>query len=377
MCSHLWITDQALKALPQGELRQMLSREDVNSWLRAGSIFPDGGYGVDDAYGEMAHWEPLQAEYMQWILQEYPDPTADEALPHVAFWLGMASHGMADQVYDSLYLERAEREDAASDWESLSVDQATDVALVAEVGEIEIPAELLPPEALVEVFARQGHEVSPSTLEQGQGAARIAVWFVQEAAGVQDTVDEYAAHYPWASAHQLDPAVRGNPPDEAAVVAAYWQELWSRLHGAQAPASPLLATFPADGEWGQQTSAQAVPSWVTLVFARRLLEAPGEHLSVGEHPVEPWLYYRSDSHVVHLLPQEDWADNADYQVLAQAGVEFADGWVLDQDLTFGFSTAPPPQDTGDDEVTEGCGCSSVGATGALWLPLLLLGWRRR
>ena len=61
--SHLWITDAALERLPEGELKELLTREDLRPWLRNGTMFPDGGYAVDDGYGEIAHWEPFQSLY--------------------------------------------------------------------------------------------------------------------------------------------------------------------------------------------------------------------------------------------------------------------------------------------------------------------------
>ena len=102
--THIWITEAALSALPDGELKELLARPELRDPLINGAMFPDGGYAVGDDYGELAHWEPFQQSYLQWIRDTYAAPyTEGEAADHVAFFMGMASHGMADEVFDSLF----------------------------------------------------------------------------------------------------------------------------------------------------------------------------------------------------------------------------------------------------------------------------------
>ena len=99
--THLWITETARTHLPAGELADLLTgQSDV---LRVGTMFPDGGYAIGHGYGEVAHWEPFQGLLRDWILDNFDDPTGTDAAPYVAFYLGLASHGMADQVFDSMY----------------------------------------------------------------------------------------------------------------------------------------------------------------------------------------------------------------------------------------------------------------------------------
>ena len=73
------------------------------------SVFPDSGYAADHAYGEIAHWEPFTAAYLDWIVENHPPPWETlEDRQRVAFLLGAMSHGMADQVYDSLFMHKIE-----------------------------------------------------------------------------------------------------------------------------------------------------------------------------------------------------------------------------------------------------------------------------
>ena len=105
--THLWITEHALTHLPDGELKDIVSDPANRQMLRNGTMFPDGGYAVSDDYGEIAHWEGFQSAYREWIENNYPQPFSDAGAQHVAFLMGMASHGMADQVFDSLFMERS------------------------------------------------------------------------------------------------------------------------------------------------------------------------------------------------------------------------------------------------------------------------------
>src|SRR5262245_9807785 len=104
--THLWITHDALDHLPEGALREFLTRPELRKMLDNGTMFPDGGYPQNDPYAEIAHWEPFQGAYFDWILTEHDPPYVDEGAENLAFLFGMASHGMADQVFDSLYGER-------------------------------------------------------------------------------------------------------------------------------------------------------------------------------------------------------------------------------------------------------------------------------
>ena len=72
--SHLWITDAALERLPEVELKELLTREDLRPWLRNSTMFPDGGYALDDRYVEIAHWDPFQSLYFVCILEPFSPP---------------------------------------------------------------------------------------------------------------------------------------------------------------------------------------------------------------------------------------------------------------------------------------------------------------
>ncbi|MFN7144279.1 MAG: Ig-like domain-containing protein [Myxococcota bacterium] len=384
--SHQWISLLAVDALPPGELRDFVSREDVRDALLNGTMFPDGGYAVGDDYGEMAHWEPTQDLYLDWIVANHPAPFDDEGARHAAFLLGMMSHGMADQFYDATYMERSKAWDPAESWACCSMDEATDVAYAAVQGPGTVPPKWWP-EEILDVVARNGHTVDHDTVDQGQSLLGIAIGFVGAASAIDETVARYTEQFPWACTHQVDPAVVGNPPHEAEVVAAYWQVVWDRLHGGDGWASPVLATVPADGGWQAVRDSSNVDARLAIVFAKGLepstVEPPGA-ITVAtadgvEVPIAVSVFYHHASHVVNVAPLEDWAADTDYVVTVHPGVATWDGYVVGAPITSTFTTRAPPDpvDTGGDTAGDtgaptgnasGCGCgtgASAGLAGVL------------
>ena len=384
--THVWITLAARDLLPEGDLKSLVTDPEVEDALRNGAQFPDGGYAVGDGYGEVAHWEPMQSELLDYVRETWgPPPYGGDAALHVAFLLGMASHGMGDQVFDGNYIERVRWYDADAD-PANSFDEATDVAFAALTGGQPVPP-LWVPEVLPELFARHGYSVTQATLESGQALTGLAITYVGLAALNPEAVAQYEAEWPWATTHLEDPTAVGRPADEAVAVAWYWQKLWSRLNGEDAFDPPVLGTFPPDGGFGHPTAADSVESRVTLVFARGLIpdSLPTGVITVEDgagHHYAPAtvVYYGRDSHVVLLEPFEDWAADEDFTVTVAPFVTDIVGQTMTEPWSFTFSTRAPPVDS-DDPTPDaaGCGCSgghAPPAGAALLLGLAALHRRR-
>ncbi len=392
--THLWITEHALEHLPEGELKQLLTREDVSDALRTGTMFPDGGYAYQPQllYGEHAHWEPFQARYIDWIRANEPAPFTDEGAKHVAFLMGLASHGMADQIFDSLYMERSRHWDADHGWSGdVSFDEATDVVWAGLTGAQPVPEAWIPHDALVSLFSAHGAPIDADSLDDAQGRLGIAVNFVGLAGQNPDAVDDYAAEYPWGSAHLDDRDVPGSPRCEGEIVALYWADVYDRVVQGQTTDQLVMATLPRDGQMGHEPRMDLVESWVSIVSKRGLLRADvgAENFSIAdaqgnEHPFEVWLFYRDNSHVVHLQPTADWAADTDYTVTVRPGLVAREGSTQGAPWSFGFSTRPAPDfsegpDNDGEDPADGCACSNQGhPPGWLALGLLVMAsWRRR
>jgi len=369
--THMWISHEAVENLPEGDLRSLLEVPENWAALENGTMFPDGGYATDHPYGETAHWEPFQGLLRDWILETFEDPLAPEAGETVAFYLGMASHGMADQVFDALYMERSKQLDAEEGWSSgQSLDVSSDIVWAWETG-AQVPPEPWYPPILVALFDEVGIEVDTDTLDLGQKRLGLAIDFVGTTGQIASGVQEHTAHFPWACTHMTDRTIPGGPYSEAEIIAAYWEALWDELLGEALPLE-VLASFPKEGGRALHREADDVESRLSLVFSRSLLKsevaAAGFALSGdGILPeLEPWLFYRDNSHVLHLLPSADWSENADYSLALEQGLEATDGRLLESDWTLHFSTK-----AFEDPRDAGCSCaSSSRASGGAWTWML-------
>ena len=143
--------------------------------LRVGTMFPDGGYAVDHGYGEAAHWEPFQDAYRDWIRENFSNLNSNDAAPHIAFYLGLASHGMADQVFDSMYMERSRVYDADG-WANgaTSLDTAQDIVFAAQTTPQALP-DMWISDHFPSLFEYIGIEVDMATMLNGQDRLELAV----------------------------------------------------------------------------------------------------------------------------------------------------------------------------------------------------------
>ncbi len=357
--THVWITEHAKTHLPSGELQRVVTDPALQDALINGAMFPDGGYPLGDDYAEIAHWEPFQNNYRDWISSTYEAPWPDEAMLHIAFLLGMASHGIADQVFDSLFMERSRQEDADGGWGD-HFDLATDVVMMQRVGKMTPPEHWLPSEPLIDIYRAQfDHEVTEATLEEGQSLLRFAITSVGLLSESPESVAGYEGDFPWAASALDDPDQPGSPPCEGEVLALYWQSVWERLHDRDDAVGLVLSTFPEDGGDSHPTTAGLVENRITVVFGEAIRQdSLGDQFVLTDEegavvPTDAWLFYRDMSHVVHLAPLEDLAEDATYSVEIGSGLETIDGRVSVGGTAFSFSTAVPPvvSDTGD--ATEG------------------------
>lgn len=366
--SHQWISRTAATRVPAaGSLHALVNDPALRQALFTGTMFPDWGYTpgatVDEREaGEASHWEPVQDAYRRWITDNYAPPWSDEARLHLAFYLGMTSHGIADQSYDAMFFERSEfYENKDHD----KFDGDSDVLWVGATGPGEVPTPWVPTTPLIDLFATVvGAPVEVGSMTQQLNLIGLAIYAVSTGGSDPELVAKAAANFPWAAAHHQDSATPGNPPHEAEIARRYWQSNWALLHGDPLP-RPVLWTFPADGGAEHAVEGASIESWVTIVFARALDQQAlvGSQFHVVdsmqiEAPIELSLFYGNGSHVVHLKPSSGLIDDEIYRVTVDPGVKTIHGESL-AGWSFTFSTglvAPPPvQDDGFWDMADGYG----------------------
>jgi len=407
--THAWISRHAVERLPPGGLRTFLERPELQSALLNGTVFPDGGYVVKDDYGEIAHWEPYLDAYIESIRTRYGDKLLDgAAAEEVAFLLGMASHDVADQTFDSMFLERAMVHDAAGWSDELfdSIDTASDVIAVADTGESLDIVPKIPYDALVAVYKDPiGYEVTASVLRQGQDLLDRLVINYGRVTGTSDPdrLAGYRVRYPWANEHLLDTTTACGPHCEADIIAAYWQVIWDRLFDESEAQNDLVATHPRDGAAGHPVDHTQIDAEVVLVLGFGVVRdsLAGKVTAVDDTghsydlAVTTW---RSESNVVRIAPREDWGADRDITVTVAAGVQLIGREPLAAPYVLHFSTRagdpglpvsdptphvgepaagiaqpPAPPETGGCSVASGAG--DAGAVGLALVAIALL--RRR
>lgn len=371
--THLWISQQAVSHVETPELVALLTAE--SGQLALGTMFPDGGYAIDHAYAETAHWEPFQDEFRQWIRSTFDGVDDPLAAPYISFYMGLASHGMADQVFDSMYMERSRVYDADFGWSdaSASLDTSQDIVF-ANLTYAQAPPDPLLPEILPTLFGNMGVEVDMETLQTGQEWLDVAVLGVAGMSEVSSLVDMHASSFPWGCSHLLDENVPGAPPFEARIVARYWDSLWDDLTDNQRDLE-VIGWWPPDGTVGHPQATGDVESRLSLIFNRGLYmdAVTPEYVAVtaANHSVDVSLdlFYRDHSHVVNVSPVDGWIDHEDHQLLVTEMVA-TDGRTLTSNFTLDFSTRPEEADESSDVDTSGAksgGCAHLHGLSWAWI----------
>lgn len=417
MRSHLFITEAALKELPDGKLRSLLNAN--KNIVLSGSYFPDSGYAAKDDYGEMAHWEPFLGAFLNFIKREFKGKPLDkaDAAKYVSFLMGAASHSMADQCFDTLFMRRTKELDG----DDKELDLAGDVFLVMKKKSIDPPEFWVPFDDAAKVFKELGHNVKADTLKRGMSLARTAQITLRLLA--ESDYERLKTKMPWAEKMLLDPKEPGALPYLGKVVAKYWQVLWRRLQDENAMDEALLISQPARNAANIEVDKGSVTSQLTFFFGYPLLKKSYtdaniwvEDVSLGNKvPINiSWWGAQDGANTLKLRPKSNWSYDTEYKVTLSSKLVNLDKQTLPLS-TFTFRTRPkvlpePADETsgieGDSkdggsknesisdisspqteksittEVTaetpasgSGCGCEQTTTTGfALWFFFALLGW---
>ncbi len=345
---HVHVTGWAIDSLPAGELRDFFAEREVRDAAMIGASFPDSGYAVDDPYGELAHWEPFVTILLERLRREVGPPFDTlEARKEAAFMMGLAAHGMQDELFDSVFLHQVgEHDDAGQD----EADPGTDAFLFTDGHLRWKPPLFLPAANLVAAFRdAHGHEVTERTMDTGMRRVKLLV--IDGFAALAPGFDEqYRPLIPWAAAHYMDPEVPGSLAAEIPATRAYLEALWGRLHDRY-PADGFVGhTWPRTARRLRGNGAQHVDSWVTVVFGigaiRGSLGAERVAWAGPEGPVPFDLRYTrwsgspdDSTRLVQLRPREDLAPDTEYTITIEAGVTLQDGRVTEAPWSFSFHTA--------------------------------------
>ena len=356
---HIHVTAWAIEALPPGPVRALLMDPQVRDAALIGAAFPDSGYAVDHAYGELAHWPPFVEACIQRL--EPPFETLDEQRA-AAFVMGLAAHGLQDEIFDSLFLYQIQKHDNAG---QDAADPGTDAFLFTDGYLHHRPAVWFPFPLIAGALAdAHDEEVTADVISLGLG--RIKTLVIDGAAGVAAVFDpRYRPELPWTAAHYVDPDIPGSLAAEIPATRAYLDALWARMHGEFAMAALVGHPYPSADRRLRGLVANDVDSWVTLVFGAgvrvgslnmarvELVDAAGVPVPF-ELRANRWSNGNPNAmtRLAVLRPTVDLVADAEYTVRVLPGLELVDGSLLDVDWAYTFRTrcadaaACPPPDTG-------------------------------
>ncbi|ULQ47966.1 Ig-like domain-containing protein [Flagellatimonas centrodinii] len=358
MVVHALMADYARQHLPTAHpLKRILDQH--RPALLAGAMYPDGGYATgalfpeDRDVAENAHWEYFVNPLMQLLhergcatavgadnplpliggtldflvnLQQVEVPLADirrsdDCGSLVAFAMGVAAHGMGDEVWDALFepvvRERGEHignspanlldsfppgadtsagqllrgligdapfEALAQAFDPLSlnsIEYAMDVMAIFEHDLwLQIPYLEFPPDSvLVDAYARTGRNdpaVTAFAVQRTALATRTLV--LAERAGAAIEMPRVSQHMPWASANYF--TGQGGVLHTSDMISGYYLHLWNKLaNGLEAARGPrVVGLHPhhgaADVPFGL-TAEHSVIAFLSGAVDRASTEAPG------------------------------------------------------------------------------------------------------
>ena len=142
------------------------------------------------------------------------------------FAVGMALHGLQDEIFDTFFLEQVAHFDGAS---QDIVDPGLDAIMVVDGIAQAKPEIFLPTDELVDVLASSfGVEVDASVIEEGARRVKLAVIDHFEPIA-ENYAREHRPSLSWAEANYLEPEVLGSLTSEVEPTRGYAEAVWARL----------------------------------------------------------------------------------------------------------------------------------------------------
>jgi hypothetical protein len=276
--THAWMGTDAIEHVADADLRALLTAH-VDQ-VRAGAQFPDGGYATralgtpGGDYGEEAHWQRFVDAYTAQIRNDpacgdLTDPDGPCA-PVIAHLMGVAAHGMGDEVWDWLFEPNAPAFGESylpADFTPFvgpgGIELQMDLVAVMRHGRPTGPTPPIPDATKIKAaFDAVGRaDISADAFPVGEnflGIERNA-----EAFWAPRHIDTLERAMPWSASHMTSAA--GGVDFGARAVAGYYESIWADLQGAPirtrvaaAAPSPGRQNVPATG-WTANASPGSNP----------------------------------------------------------------------------------------------------------------------
>ncbi|MAA78810.1 MAG: hypothetical protein CL916_06085 [Deltaproteobacteria bacterium] len=351
---HIHVTGWAMEYTDHPELQELFSDPEMRNTALFGAAFTDSGYfpfnestsQYSRVYSEYTHWEPFVDDYIQWMKLNDPPPfTSPESKKRVAFLLGTASHGLQDEIFDSLFLHRAQEEDGEGQG---SLDPACD-GFLAQDGELRFfPSKDIPFDPLLDIYGQLDPNISAEVI---QDSVELMVGlYVNEDSGqntAQSLADLYGENLIWTADNYLNPDIPGSIQSEIIPTAKYMEAIWKRLHEEFLPQDFIIATYPERGRVLNTIDHTSAGSWITAIFGagmdiyqietsfRSESGTPISTVHTGTEWGESW------TRLIRIQPQESLKENHTYVVHIE-NVQSSSGYTQEKDGFLIHTKCTPP-----------------------------------
>ena len=248
--THAWMAATAIDQVTSPQLKALLNGN--KAYVRAGAHFPDSGYALTNKYGEEAHWQRFVDALVARIktkscgtISAVHGPCA----PLIAFAMGIAAHGMGDEVWDWLFEpnvadlnEYYVPADLGTYVTSSGAETQMDLSAIMDYGQPTTPTVAFPDHTdLLAAFTAAGFtQVDDGQLSLGQVV--MDVLHKAEGAWAPGHIAPMHAAMPWMW-HNLVTAP-GGVNFAATAIAGYMDNTWGQVVGDQ-PATKVSITYPA------------------------------------------------------------------------------------------------------------------------------------
>ncbi len=348
---HVWVTNQAVEYLTDCELINFFSEKEVHNAVQIASAFPDSGYAAKHRYGETAHWEPFTETYIQYLRAKGDDfLSTSEGKKQMAFLMGLSSHGMEDEIFDSIFLLKAAEADTYKGDTQEILDPATDFMLVSDGHTKLCPDVYFPGSDLVSVLTSPaiGVPVAQENIERGMFIVKTLVINLTKTKIRLDTY--YRDKLPWARDHYFNADTPGSIAFEPFVVTHYLRALWNRLHGKFLEEDILIYSVPAPGQRLLSVNHKSVDSWITLFFGYgilddtinsenvKLLDSKGKNIPADIKPNRWGGSKGSYSRLLQVRPKEDLQPDSEYTVTLSRNMKLITGENMPHKIVFRFKS---------------------------------------
>ena len=336
---HIHVTGWAVENMPEGELRSIFDEREVFEAALFGAAFPDSGYwpqggelsSIGREYAEHSHWEPFVEAYIQWMIANDPPPFDTlESRMRVAFLMGVAAHGLQDELFDSLYLYEIEIEDTSGQDDA---DPATDGFLAMD-GLLRFqPETYLPMDILLELYADVDERITEGIIRE---CVNIMRTFYVRPGGYRVAEGQARARIdrlPWTRETYLDPNIPGTLRAEIWPTMHYMEAIWERLHGRWSDEALVIHTWPPSQGRLRDREPGTPRSWVTFVVGRGIENAnatvtwrreDGSLLQFARRGTR-WGGDRGPSRLLRFQPLEALASGEWTLVTLEPGARLIDG----------------------------------------------------